>query len=77
MQLQCLNSTSINFCVVAYYSFSRLVYKEKGAEFSSQGEKILMVLLSSSNQVVEVMEPEDVVQQVPLVRRVEALQALH
>ena len=36
-----------------------------------------MVLLSSSNQVVEVMEPEDVVQQVPLVRRVEALQALH
>ena len=57
--------------------FQDLFHKEKGAEFSSQVEKILMVLLSSSNQVVEVMEPEDVVQQVPLVRRVEALQALH
>jgi hypothetical protein len=30
--------------------------KEKGAEFNSQVEKILMVLLSSSKQVVEVME---------------------
>ena len=30
--------------------------KEKGAEFNSQVEKILMVLLTSSKQVVEVME---------------------